>query len=237
MFEKYWKMTKLELNDAQKSQEFLAAKFDGLIKTTNDLKAKNDDLLGRNDELRARVVNLERQSKINMDDVEALCQYSRRDALEIQGIQFSQGENTSAIVMNLVKLIDRNISINKSDISTSHRLPVSHGKIPPIIVKFTRRDTRDKIYKSRRGLYSTKATDLDYDQDSSLYLNESPTRKSKDLLKEVKSFKALHNYKYIWTKYGKVYLKKNDKLTLQVFSFVSIEKFEEFKSRFDVPST
>jgi predicted RNase H-like nuclease (RuvC/YqgF family) len=42
---------------------------------------------------------------------------------------------------------------------------------------------------------------------------------------------CLINYKFVWTSNGKVFLRKNNSQTSQVHSFVSMEKFEEFKSR------
>ena len=38
-----------------------------------------------------------------------------------------------------------NVQIKDSDISTSHRLPASKNKHPPIIVRFTNRDIKNKF--------------------------------------------------------------------------------------------
>lgn len=198
LFIKFTKTTKVDLEEVKKSQEFLSAKFDGLISSVNDLQAENIELRSQNDELRSRVDKLEHQATTNMNDLEYQRQYSRRDLLEIQGMPVVQGEDTNAIVVKIVQLIDPNMILNVNDISISHRLPGTGDMIPPIIVKFTRRDVRDKIYNSKRRLYLKKASDLGmgYSQDSKLYINESLTRKMRILFKEVRAFKRSHDYKF-----------------------------------------
>ena len=48
--------------------------------------------------------------------------------------------------VQLPLLIEPDFELADQEISISHRLPAAEGYIPPIIVKFTRRDTRNKIY-------------------------------------------------------------------------------------------
>ena len=76
-------------------------------------------------------------------------------------------------------------------ISTSHRLPAAEGYIPPIIVKFTRRDRRNRIYSQKRNLSSKKGSDLGFQQQSRIYLNESLTQKGRMLLKKSKNLKSI----------------------------------------------
>lgn len=112
--------------------------------------------------------------------------------------------------MQVAKLIDPTTQLTNEDISISHRLPANDSYTPAIIVKFTRRDVRDRIYSWKRNVNSKNARNLGFEQDSRLYINESLTQKSRDLLKEVKAFKRDHFYKFAWTKQGKVLLKKSD---------------------------
>lgn len=66
---------------------------------------------------------------------------------------------------------------------------------------------------------------------SKLYINEKVTRKSRDLLKEVTLFKWTYNYKFVWTKHGRVLLRKDDGPSSQVNAFASMEEFDKFKRR------
>ena len=53
------------------------------------------------------------------------------------------------------------VQVKEEDISTSHTLPTFKEDAPPkIIVKFTRRDTRNSFYANRRKLIDKKASDL-----------------------------------------------------------------------------
>jgi hypothetical protein len=66
--------------------------------------------------------------------------------LEIHGVPITEDENTNLVVQKFVELADPLIIFEQSEISISHRLSFRQGQIPPIIVKFVRRNMRDKIY-------------------------------------------------------------------------------------------
>lgn len=111
-------------------------------------------------------------------------QYSRRDCLEIRGIpKNSSGmrEDTNKIVIELGRKIG--IELKKEDISTSHRLPSkvkANGEralFPPaIIVKFTSRDVREKLYRARKVLKQ----DLGFSKENRICINESLTQSNRD---------------------------------------------------------
>ena len=63
-----------------------------------------------------------------------------------------------------------------------------------------------------------------------LYINESLTQKNRELLAKVKEFKRVNHFKFAWTKNGKVLLRKDDNPASQVYSFMSMANFEEFKN-------
>jgi hypothetical protein len=122
------------------------------------------------------------------------------------------------------------MALNLNEISTSHRLSSRQGQIPPIIIKFVRRDMRDKVYNMMRNLSTKNTADLGFDEEYRIYMNESLTQKSRELLWKVKEYKRENRYKYVWTKYGKVLLKKDAILSSQVFSFTSLKDFDQFKA-------
>ena len=102
-----------------------------------------------------------------IDDLRATCndleQYSRRECIEIRGIPLpskhagshSPGENTDLIVTKIAEVMGVDLEID--EISSSHRLKTSksyHGKNakpPPIIAKFVRRNTKEKILQSKEN--------------------------------------------------------------------------------------
>ena len=209
LFVKFSGLTKSDLQEIKKSQEFLATKFDDLEVSLKKLKDENTELHKTNTQLNERIGVLEQQSTLADIENENVKRYLRRDLLEIHGIPESAEENTNNLVKQVADLIAPELNISESDISISHRLPAPHGRVKPIIVKFTRRDSRDAIYSKRRNLSSKKSTDLGFHVCNRLYINESLTAQSRKILHDVKEFQRAHEFKYVWTKQGKVLLKKD----------------------------
>ena len=116
----------------------------------------------------------------------------RRDILELHGIPVKRDENTNEIVESVVNLLDHGYQFHDQDISISHRLPAPECKIPPIIVKFTRRNTRDHIFSLKRQLQGKSTLDLGFP--NRIYLNESPTQGIREVLKEVKAIKRGYHF-------------------------------------------
>ena len=153
------------------------------------------------------------QVKDVIDDME---QYIRRECLEIKGIPVLDDEDTNEIVRKIGDLID--VDISEDDISVSHRLPTKKNGAsskqtydPTIIVKFVRRDVRDELYKARKTLRDFNTKDLSFERHEprNIYVNESLTRKNREIFNKCLQKKKELQYKYIWTNYGKVLLRKD----------------------------
>jgi cell division protein FtsB len=196
----YHKKTQEELQSIQDSQSFISSKFDELLKSVDSLKVENTQLKTENINLKAEVSKMAAKITELEDGQEDLKLYSRRDCLEFHGIP--------EIVQQICNLIE--VNIQPSDISVSHCLP-ARGNIRPIIAKFARRNVRDKVYSRRRRLRSFSSSNLGFSQTTNnLYINESLTPKAKELFYKVREFRKSYNFKYVWTRYGKCYLLKND---------------------------
>ncbi|XP_028406783.1 uncharacterized protein LOC114529226 [Dendronephthya gigantea] len=228
LFLKFLKSTKSDLDEIKQSQDFLSSKFDSLATSVNELRAENNDLRTCNAQLTDQMKSLQQKADASEDELENLKQYIRRDMLEIHGIPVTEGENTNNIILNIAKLADHTSTL-KQDISISHHLPSRQGQIPAIIVKFGQRDTRDKVYKMRRNLFTKTSADLGFPEESRIYINESLTQKGRDLLWAVKEYKRENRYKYVWI-FGKVFLKKDATPSSQVFSFTSKKNFDQLKA-------
>ena len=152
-------------------------------------------------------------------------QYSRRECIEISGIPEVKDENTDDIVIKVGFLIG--LDLTRNDISVSHRLSkgsysaaVREGpqassntssRTPNIIVKFVRRETRDHFYKGRKLLRDKSTRDLDLARysENKIYIMENLTQVNKDLFKESLKVKKDLKYKFMWTFYGRTYLRKD----------------------------
>ena len=79
---------------------------------------------------------------------EELAQYIRRDCLEISGIAPNEELSCKGVVRSVGNAID--VSVSDMDILVSHPIPSFNTTAPPkIIVKFTRREIRDRFYYHR----------------------------------------------------------------------------------------
>ena len=150
-----------------RSVDYLSGQFDDLKAKTSKLEESNRLLQKDNKCLQEEILKLNREIKQQSIAINNQEQYSRRECIEIRGIPTTPSEDTDEIVKNVGKLID--VVIDKSDISVSHRIPVrstqtaqSGGNMPTpvIIVKFVKRDTRDKVYKARAKLKNHTTADL-----------------------------------------------------------------------------
>ena len=89
------------------------------------------------------------------EEINKLEQYSRRECVEIRGIPLptnqSIKENTDNIVIKVANLIG--VKIKNEDNTVSHRHQTSKSykgrnkEMPPIIVKFTRRNIKESLYE------------------------------------------------------------------------------------------
>lgn len=105
------------------------------------------------------------------------------------------------------------------DISVSHRMPQSQaykGKPgpPPIIVKFTRRDVKDKFYRARKQLRDVTTEDIGYSAKNNIYLAESLTERNRVLFKDCLKVKKDIMFKFIWTLNGKIFMRKDKDTTV-----------------------
>lgn len=231
MFSRYSKNTQVDLEQVRTSQDFISSKFDEVLKAINELKSDYNLLRDENTVLKQRVNELQNRIAVIDNDCEGLKQYLRRDLLELHGIPQNLEENTDDLVQHVAELAEINLDV--SDISISHRLPAKRGKTAAIIVKFTRRKVRDNIYNNRYKLRGKTTSDLGFTQSNRIYINESFTAKSKQLFYEVKTYQKSHNFKYIWSRNGSVYLRKNDDHTTETVRFNSLKEFEEFKGTYE----
>ena len=148
----------LRVDEAISSLTFLSGKYDELNEKVIKLEDNDKVFKSENTFLQHELVKLKEDNKILKDVQDELEQYGRRECLEIRGIPITTDEDTNAIVIKLASKIG--VQVKEEDISVSHRLanPQSNNTAssgncmaPAIIVKFVRRDIRDKPAGIFRG--------------------------------------------------------------------------------------
>ncbi|CAN8013773.1 unnamed protein product [Ixodes persulcatus] len=125
-------------------------------------------------------------------------QYSRRKNIEIHGVKEYENENLVTVVTDLATKLQLPPPTSQS-IETAHRLRAREGRTAPILVRFTERSTRDMWIKKRVSL-----------KGEGIYVNENLTRTLKNLFWNTKKTAREKNYKFVWVRNGKIFVKEKD---------------------------
>lgn len=204
-----------DLTNVESSLEYLHNQYEDIDKQVKQLQSNiNKEISKFEAESKALKVEVLKSNTMitqlneQLDDLE---QYSRRDCLEIRGVPFNDGEDTDKIVKEIADLVD--VDLDNDDISTSHRLPSKKdSNIPPaIIVKFTKRNIRDEFYQAKNLLRDKSSKDIGMGRhkEHKLFINESLTKYKKDIFNSCLKAKKNLEFMYIWTKYGKTFMRKD----------------------------
>ena len=139
-----------QLSDLTDSFQLISDKFDEYKK---DRKAKDKlimKLQTQVTELTDKVSNL----SVQVDEQE---QYSRRNCLLIHGVEDNQNEDTDTLSINIINE-HLGLDIQPSDIDRTHRIGnknKTRKKGRAIIIKFTRYNTRKKVFMNKRKFKGT----------------------------------------------------------------------------------
>ena len=123
--------------------------------------------------------------------------------LEISGIPQESNENCVELVHNLCNITNNNVKISK--IEVAHQ--VKNGDI---IVKFKDGPSRDILYNNKFILKSKTAKDLGFDNDNSIFINESLSFDTRSLMFETRKKCRTLGYKKIVTDNGVIKVKVVD---------------------------
>ena len=135
-----------KLNELINSNQAKIAKLDEeLTKLENNIALKDKAIAGLEDD------NYRLSQEV--DDLE---QYTRRTNVRIYGIAEQPEENTDNLAVDFFKS-ELNVDVASNDISRSHRVGKKSGAKPrPIIVRFTKHNTKVAVMSRRRVLKERK---------------------------------------------------------------------------------
>lgn len=217
---------KTQEKNFNKSNELLSQKIDDNtkhVKEQNGSLAKCleviENLLTENKQLNKKVLDLEKR-------VEEMEQYSRLNAVEIHGIPIQPNENIVGVVKEVGKALDMEVTDNMID--ACHRLGRKNGpnnSPPGIIVKFVRRLDKEEFLRKRRVKRNLSTRHMQMTMDQAVYVNEALTPARRRLLAEARQVKKEHNFRHLWIRGGKIFLRKEDGSTvIQVTCQADLEK-------------
>lgn len=199
-----------QLKEALAMVKSLNTKYEKMEETLVVLQEENKELKEEHASLTAQVLSSANDLKSVQKSLNDLEQYTRRDSVEIRGIPLpeeSQEEDTNEIVLQLSQKMG--IPLERKDISVSHRIRSRSLVDPAIIVKFVRREVRERLYRARKRLKSITTANFGFSVEKKIFINESLTPKNKELFKDCLRFKKDNSFKFLWTNAGKIFLRRN----------------------------
>lgn len=190
----------------------LSDKYDALITEHEQSKQKIVELDKNVASINNKLVYLEKCNIALEQKVQDYDQTSRRNNLEIVGVELLPGENVREVVNKIGELID----VSSTDIEWVSRRQQRNtsGKPAPILVGFKAtaagKNERDAWLSQRKKLAEiTSSTITGGSLQSKVYINEDLIKATRELLWNTK--KQLHGkWKYIWVANGKILVKKED---------------------------
>lgn len=140
-------------------------------------------------------------------------QWVRMQNIEITGIPEEKTEVTTDLVLRVAQQIG--VKIELSDVEFAHRVQPrraeSAARARPIVVRLRQRATKDQLIAAARKHRNLNGRDLGIGgEDCKVYVNEHLTRDSKILLSSCKQKAKEVNYKFVWTKNCRIFVRKNE---------------------------
>lgn len=134
--------------------------------------------------------------------------------LEICGIPKLEGENVNTL-SDIVKKVANVMGVTTKGIIEARRgfAPRRENAAPPpIALRFNTSTARDEWMAKRKNRDLTVGKVLDSQSNVPIYVNEQLSPFNKKLFWYAKQSAKDRNYKYVWSKYGKIYARKNDSM-------------------------
>lgn len=134
-----------------------------------------------------------------------------RNEIEVTGVMETQHENPYHTILTMSSLIG--VKLSDSDVDGVQRVgprrSSDHSPPRPLVVKFTRRATRDQFLKAAKvRRLTTKDVGFEGVPASNIYVNERLTRANRLLFRDCrKQFKEA-GFKFCWTTGGTIYVKR-----------------------------
>lgn len=214
------RLVRTQLNDInnritefQQSMTYISGQYEELKTLMGTTSSVLQSLKEENRTLKEDIGRLTSRIKVLEDDYMKQQQWSRLQNIEITGVPECKEEDNVNIVQKLSQYIG--VPIETSDIEFAHRVqPRRAGSSTcarPIIARLRQRSVKDRIMAAARKTRNLNAGSVGIGgENCKIYVNEHLTRENKMLLSSCKQKGKELNYKYIWTKNCRIFVRKND---------------------------
>lgn len=192
-----------------------------LVQTTiSHLSEENKELKNKIEQLEAQVRRDKEQIVILENRMEDIQMGSRKANFEMKNVPKKPSETKDDLI-DMVLCLSKNVgsSIKKGDIRDIYRVRGKNDdkRNTPIIVETTSTLLKNDILKASKAFnvkHKTKlrAQHLGFrtSEDSPIFVSEQLTAKGSRLHFLARDLAKSHNYKFCWTAYGKVYVRRDE---------------------------
>ena len=200
----------------EKSQDFLASKFDDIVSEFMELKAENERLKQRINDLNnshSKLANMVYQLESNVDKFD---RKSVSNNAILLGLPQSQNESVTALVDNTFAYLG--VDLPAGSIVSAVRLYQSNkpNVVVPIRITFSNRNAKELALSSKKSMGSVLSTNID----RSLLVNGKPTNvslrdeltpASLEMLRKMREHQEALNIRYVWSgNNGSILVKKSE---------------------------
>lgn len=195
---------KKELADVKTTCVFVSGKveeFDGRLAS---VEKRLPEIL----QLQNTVASMETEIANLKEELVARDQWSRLNNVEIKGVPVRSNENLFNIVEGLSKAVG--YQLPKTSINYLSRVPVYSSKEKSLVVSFLNRYVKEEFVAAARAKKLTAAELGFNDSTTRIFVNDHLSPERKNLLTKAKSLAKERNYQYVWVKFCKIHVRKND---------------------------
>lgn len=194
-----------DITELKKSCEFTSSKVDEFQNRLLEMERKFPDIV----QLQERLSQADDELIRLRGELQARDQLGRLNNVEIKGVPLKRNENLYTIIDTLGKTVGYEVA--KSQINYIARVPIPNTKDKSIVVSFLNRYTKEDFVASARAKKIILARDLGYhDSQVRIFVNDHLSPHMKSLLTKTKALARTMEYQYVWVKFSKVHLRKND---------------------------
>lgn len=177
-----------------------------------EMKKDFTALKKENEELRATAGRLTTQVDSLSERLRTLEQYTRRTNLEISGIPVTANECVKDVIRDVGTVLG--VEVRDEHIAAAHRVPAfNKSRTPSLIVQLQSKTLRDEWLTKFRNVRPITANQVNSSLPRQpIYVNEHLSPDNKKFLSLLKQKCKELNYKYVWSRDGRFFTRKNQGL-------------------------
>lgn len=164
-----------------------------------DLMTKYQQQVDVNNELRTEISDLKKKlnNQINKSEQKEL-----KNNLIVKGMPQTEDD------AEVIKKLGSKLQVRVGNVKI-FRLGKKDSNATPIKVCFESESEKITFMRAQKNK-RLSTTDLGFNQSNNIYLDHDLTKKNMELYKAARIFRKEHNYKFIWIRDGKVFLRRTE---------------------------